>query len=503
MTYLLTQIAACMVIALVIGMLIGWLLRNTGAERRERDLQLRGKEQLALRDDQLATQADELTDAHGRTEELQGQLKESLAATHKLEQEIGAQIVTISQLEDKVDELQAAATSEAESARESRQSQLIWIEQLQARIQEERRLLGEAEEKTAAEKAAGSEREQQLKQQLEAVKSDRDSETNRLLGEIAHLKSASDDALAEKAAELGRLTTEHTDLQTRLNVLDAESQDEIARLKGKLAELEPLTGGLENQDTRFKRFTDRVRLLGTNKHTVMGRLYAQLKERGQPGGVANADAIEKYETQLRLLEDSLNSLEAEKLETQTRLDTQRTEMDQLALAIKEKDQSIEIAEKLLRDMRSSATSNTGDRADWNAKMDALKMEKDAQIDRLRREIAELMKSSQAANAVATDEARAQQNSLDFPPPVQPSASRQTPQATGDNDDLKKIHGIGPVMERMLNELGITHYRQIAAFTREDIERVATEIDTFPGRIDRDDWLGGAKKAHFAKYGETI
>ena len=39
---------------------------------------------------------------------------------------------------------------------------------------------------------------------------------------------------------------------------------------------------------------------------------------------------------------------------------------------------------------------------------------------------------------------------------------------GEADDLKKISGVGPKLEAMLNELGIYHYSQIAAFSPENV-----------------------------------
>ena len=65
-------------------------------------------------------------------------------------------------------------------------------------------------------------------------------------------------------------------------------------------------------------------------------------------------------------------------------------------------------------------------------------------------------------------------------------------ADGVPDDLKRIKGIGPVIERMLHRLGIFHFRQIAAFTDENIRWVEHYI-AFPGRINREDWLGQAAK----------
>ncbi|MCV6546496.1 MAG: 50S ribosomal protein L21 [Cohaesibacter sp.] len=58
---------------------------------------------------------------------------------------------------------------------------------------------------------------------------------------------------------------------------------------------------------------------------------------------------------------------------------------------------------------------------------------------------------------------------------------------GDKDDLKKISGVGPVLEGKLNALGITTFAQVAAFTAEDIAKVDDAL-SFKGRIERDNWL---------------
>ncbi|MCP8882312.1 NADH-quinone oxidoreductase subunit NuoE [Devosia sp. XJ19-1] len=62
---------------------------------------------------------------------------------------------------------------------------------------------------------------------------------------------------------------------------------------------------------------------------------------------------------------------------------------------------------------------------------------------------------------------------------------------GPSDDLKLISGVGPVIERKLNALGITRYDQIAKFKKADIARVDAVLN-FKGRIERDDWLKQAK-----------
>ncbi len=74
---------------------------------------------------------------------------------------------------------------------------------------------------------------------------------------------------------------------------------------------------------------------------------------------------------------------------------------------------------------------------------------------------------------------------------------------GGIDDLKLIRGVGPALERMLHAEGIRSYRQIAAWSEADIERMAGRLQRFGGRIRKDDWVGQAAVAHRQKYGESL
>ena len=68
------------------------------------------------------------------------------------------------------------------------------------------------------------------------------------------------------------------------------------------------------------------------------------------------------------------------------------------------------------------------------------------------------------------------------------------------DDLKLIVGVGPVLERMLQQLGITTYRQIALWTEHDIDEWDAKLPEFPGRIRRDAWVTQARELHASKFG---
>jgi predicted flap endonuclease-1-like 5' DNA nuclease len=73
--------------------------------------------------------------------------------------------------------------------------------------------------------------------------------------------------------------------------------------------------------------------------------------------------------------------------------------------------------------------------------------------------------------------------IDQPAPV------STP--TGAEDDLKRIRGIGVLIEKRLNGLGIARYEQIANWTSGDIDRVSRVLG-FKGRIERESWVEQAR-----------
>ncbi|HET9669948.1 MAG TPA: hypothetical protein VFQ93_10095 [Casimicrobiaceae bacterium] len=73
-------------------------------------------------------------------------------------------------------------------------------------------------------------------------------------------------------------------------------------------------------------------------------------------------------------------------------------------------------------------------------------------------------------------------------------------APGTPDDLKLVVGIGPAIERLLHQMGIGTYRQIARLTERDIDAIEAKLAEFPGRVRRDRWVTQARALHAAKYG---
>ncbi len=59
------------------------------------------------------------------------------------------------------------------------------------------------------------------------------------------------------------------------------------------------------------------------------------------------------------------------------------------------------------------------------------------------------------------------------------------------EDLKRIRGIGVLIENRLNAMGVVAYEQIANWTAADIDRVSQSLD-FKGRIERENWVEQAR-----------
>lgn len=74
-----------------------------------------------------------------------------------------------------------------------------------------------------------------------------------------------------------------------------------------------------------------------------------------------------------------------------------------------------------------------------------------------------------------------------------------PKAEGPPDNLLLIKGVGPKLNTLLGELGVTRYDQIAAFTEDDIAALDAQLGTFEGRIQRDNWV---EQASYLARGDT-
>jgi predicted flap endonuclease-1-like 5' DNA nuclease len=69
------------------------------------------------------------------------------------------------------------------------------------------------------------------------------------------------------------------------------------------------------------------------------------------------------------------------------------------------------------------------------------------------------------------------------------------------DDLKRIYGIGPVLEKKLNELGVHRFEQIGRWSDAEIESFQAQMPE--ARVRRDAWVKGAREEYFRKYRKAL
>ncbi len=73
---------------------------------------------------------------------------------------------------------------------------------------------------------------------------------------------------------------------------------------------------------------------------------------------------------------------------------------------------------------------------------------------------------------------------------------------GQPDELQRIPGIGPALEGRLNEHGIFHFSQIAAWSDAEVAWVEREVQGVSGRASQNDWRGEAARLAQADVDET-
>jgi predicted flap endonuclease-1-like 5' DNA nuclease len=251
-------------------------------------------------------------------------------------------------------------------------------------------------------------------------------------------------AARNKAQEdLALKEQELLDVQRRLALVDSRLE-ELNRLRTKLEELEPAQGRVH-------------------------WLEVQISEK---------------EAQHRRI---VHALEQDLADRDRRL----SEQVQLKKSLEERDLHIASLERRLLQLHALQAELAG-----QAKIMG---DQEEEISRLRKRLGEvraaLRERSDGSPVLARPNGPANQLSLQMPSPKATAAARR--------DDLKKIQGISPAIERALNKMGTFTYVQIARWKPVDIARIAKKLDTLPGRIKPDNWIAGAKKQHREKYGEKL
>lgn len=291
--------------------------------------------------------------------------------------------------------------------------------------------------------------------------------------ELADTKTRAVAAEREHQAELQRRADQDTTVaayanEARLaNAARTEAQQELVLKEQEILELKRHLAEIGNHLVEVDRLREQVAEL----EPAQGRVHW-----------LEVQLSEKEAQHRRVVHDLENQLAVR--------DRRLAELAEQGRLLEERDHRIAALERRMIELQALHSEIAG-----QAKMMG---EQEEEISRLRKRLVEVrtaLRVRESGHVVARPNGPANQLSLQISHPKNTNGPQR--------DDLKKIYGIGPVIERALNKMGTYTYIQIARWTPSDIARVARKLETLPERIKRDNWIASAKKQHREKYGEKL
>ena len=165
------------------------------------------------------------------------------------------------------------------------------------------------------------------------------------------------------------------------------------------------------------------------------------------------------------------------------------------------DEVMEVGDELQRELSGALPDSTDNNGAISASLASASIDDSSQTDNLdnkKPDSSQTNRSSPSLDSASTEH-------LDFELPGSDEKLHSDRMLDGSSDasslfepveqrdDLQQIFGIGPVTEKALNDMGITSYSQLATLKHHQIQSIADTLQIVPGRIERDDWMGNARR----------
>lgn len=442
MTYLISQIWLYLLAAGLLGLVLGWIIWGWRSRRLLADARATYEsEQVmhkrAFETEKLALEEDRSAAFRSRDEALK--LKSSLIG------ELEGERKAVSEAKAHIGRLtQAELASRGEFERK--------LQGLEAAVERERSTAVEA------------------RQAVEAIRED-------VRLELEQKKTALSDAEDAKEA-----------LRLQLDDMEAQTMQVRRALEQRLADEQKSKAALQLELRGDREELSGVKDALDSLHADMNR-QLQAKQMAATGAQQAATAA-RQETEAARKE--LDRLKAETGDGQdAALKTLEHSLNEERLAKVMLEAEVERLSKRQAAMTSSGQGNSAEAERLRAQLENARQrqrELEAELDRMR----VLLKQREAESAKPVTK----KFTTDAPRPA--SLYDRRPDIV---DDLKEVKGIGPVMERVLNEKGCYHFKQLANFSKRDIEWISAALGSFPDRIERDNWVGQAQALYAQKYGQ--
>ncbi|MGB8332243.1 MAG: hypothetical protein WCE62_19115 [Polyangiales bacterium] len=231
-----------------------------------------------------------------------------------------------------------------------------------------------------------------------------------------------------------------------------------------------------------------------------GRLVAPVRaktleyelEEARSDMVAQNERIQKLHKELGAASDTIESLHRAKRQLTATLDARNEklrEADALlsAIDIQARPPSRESAEDLRRELRIAVQ----ERDDAQSAL----RQAETRSERLRAEL-EVLHGIHERMLADIDRLKARIRETELE--VRTTGQSRPPawvmvQPFGPRDDLQRLEGVDPSLERTLNRLGIYHFHQIARFESSDVEWLLEHAKGVPEQTIRESWIADASR----------
>ena len=310
------------------------------------------------------------------------------------------------------------------------------------------------------------------------------------------------------ADQIHELAAERDDLATQLSA----TRNQIAQFDSKL----------EGMQTEISTHHEEIRSITTEKQELLNGLHREQEERlrleslletmeGRASDYETAhDEATRLRDQCRELErrlevsDSLASkFELERDGINASLIHAQRRVDELSGSVTRFEQDVASRESLIRKLRHEkdniGTQLEMERRERNRLEEMLRvhvetleqlrvdsqsleslLERQTIVQQSLQEHAENLRTVAGVNSHHADDYQAPED----PPILSMSVSSESEPVA--RDDLKKISGIGEVLEQKLYALGVTNYQQIASWVDSDVEEFSRSLQW--DRIEADEWI---------------
>ncbi|MFT7475102.1 MAG: putative flap endonuclease-1-like 5' DNA nuclease [Verrucomicrobiales bacterium] len=293
--------------------------------------------------------------------------------------------------------------------------------------------------------------------------------------ELVSAQAAHSEAVNERSVSTSRFAALSTDYESTKVELD-DSNRRISSLERDLSSAKGRISG-------YALLESEARQLRSDLETTSGSLDSEVDRADRlDTDLANADAeITALRADLAAGTGTIGQLEASAAAaavTAATLHDTEAEIGELDAALRAARSELDHSQSRIADLDTHLVSARGDLDGARTRIGELKLD---------------IVALQAPREAAT-----------MPEPLQPVASWPTDTwqsgatklgtpGAKHADDLQVISGIGPKMEGLLNNFGITAWEQVAALRSSEVVELNTALDFFHGRIERDEWVDQAKE----------